>query len=122
MKERPAVVVAVLLRHLDRDAQGAAARHDAHLAQRVGARGEVGDEGVTGLVVGDDLPLLGIHQTGAGRAKEDLVERLLEVGGSDLLAVAPGGGQRGLVDEISQIGAGEAGRAAGERAFVDVGG
>ena len=79
-QEGAAVVMPILFRHLHRHAEGAPAGHDAHLPQRIGARCEVGDQGVSRLVIGDHLALLGVHQAGARGAEQDLVQSLFEVG------------------------------------------
>ena len=53
-------------------------------------------------------------------AHQDLVLGELEVGHLDLFLVAPRGQQGGLVDEVLEIGAGEARRRARELAYIDV--
>jgi len=82
---------------------------------RVGARQELGDDGVPGLVVGGvALLLLGEHGALALDAHEDLVLGVLEVEHLHL-ALAPARGEQGrLVDQVLQVGAGEAGGAAGD--------
>ncbi len=52
---------------------------------------------------------------------DDAVDRLLEHARGDLLRVGARGEQRGLVDDVGQVGAGEAGGAAGDDVEVDVG-
>ena len=59
------------------------------------------------LGVGDDPAL-------ALRAGDDPLEGLLELGHPDDLLVAPGGEDRRLVDEVREVGAGEARRLAGD--------
>ena len=54
-------------------------------------------------------------------AHQDLVLGVLEVDHLDDLLVLARGEQRGLVDQVREVGAGEAGRAAGEHLQVDVG-
>ena len=53
-------------------------------------------------------------------AKHDAVDRLFELGHADALLVPAGGQDRGLVDEVGEVGAGEAGRALGEDVQLDV--
>jgi hypothetical protein len=79
------------------------------------------DDGVAGLVVGGQR-LLGLahrHRAALG-AHQDLVARLVEVLHAHVLGVLARGEQRRLVDEVGQVGAGEAGRAAGDGHRVDV--
>ena len=54
-------------------------------------------------------------------AHHDLVLGLLELLHRDQALAAAGGEQRGFVDEVGEVGAGEAGRAAGDDARIDVG-
>ena len=51
---------------------------------------------------------------------DDAVDGLLQLGHADLLEAAAGGEQGGLVHEVGQVGAGEAGRAPGQHVEVDV--
>ena len=88
----------------------------------VGVLEVVADERVAHLVVGGDLALLLREEArlllGAGdHAHDPLLELLL----LDHLLAAARGEQRGLVDEVREVGAGEAGRAGGERVEVDLG-
>mgnify|MGYP003693790975 CR=1 FL=1 len=81
----------------------------------------VADERVAHLVVGRDLALLLGEQAGlllrpGDHAHDPFLELVLL---DHLLAVARGE-QRGLVDEVREVGAREAGRAGGERVEVDV--
>ena len=77
-------------------------------------------DGVAALVEGDDL-LLGVadHPAAPLRAGHDPLERLLELGHPDDLLVPPGGQDRGLVDEVREVRAGEAGRLLGDALDVD---
>ena len=77
-------------------------------------------DGVAALVEGDDL-LLGVADDPAPplRAGDDPLERLLELGHPDDLLVPPGGQDRRLVDEVGEVGAGEAGRLLGDALDVD---
>ena len=80
-----------------------------------------GDQRVAGLVIGGDPLLLVGEQHGlALGAHEDLVLGQLEVVHGDLLAVDAGGVEGGLVDHVGQVGAAEAGCAAGQHVEVDV--
>ena len=73
-------------------------------------------QGVAALVVGGDLLLLVVHEPGALlRAGDDAVDRLVERAGCRSASGAGAGGQqRGLVEHVGQVGAGEAGGAAGD--------
>ena len=53
------------------------------------------------------------------RAGDDPLQGLLELGHADDLLVAPGGEDRGLVDEVGEVRAGEAGRLAGDAFDLD---
>ena len=80
------------------------------------------DDGVAGLVIGGQPLLVLGHDQGAPLgAHHHLVLGVLELGHRDEALAAPGGEQRRLVDEVHQVGAGEAGRAARDRLEVDVG-
>jgi hypothetical protein len=79
------------------------------------------DERVPGLVVcGRALLLVGDDHALALRAHEHLVLRQLEVGHVDDLLVVARGVQRGLVDEVGEVCAREAGRAARDYLYVNV--
>ncbi len=112
-----AQAVAVLLRQRHGHAQRHAARDDGDLVQRVGLLRQHGHERVARLVEGRE-PALGLgHDHALARAAEaQLVARLLEVGGLDGVAPARHGHERGLVHQRFQVGAGEAGRGAGDLA------
>ena len=90
------------------------------LLDRVALRQDPLDDGVAALVVGDDR-LLGVRDDPrlALRAGDDPLERLLELGHPDDLLVAAGRQDRRLVDEVREVGAGEAGRLAGDALDVD---
>ena len=89
---------------------------------RRGVRQRVGHQRVPALVVRGDLLLVVAHRPGAPlRAGDDPVDRLLEEVVRDRPLLVTGGEQRGLVDHVGQVGAGEAGRTAGHRVEVDVG-
>ena len=68
------------------------------------------DDGVAAFVIGGQhLLFLGHDQRLALGAHHDLVLGLFELGLRHHALVAPCGGQRGFVDEVHQIGAGEPG-------------
>ncbi len=78
-------------------------------------------ERVARLVVGGDPLLFVAHGAGlALGAGDDAVDRLLERLRGDQPAVLARGEQRGLVDDVGEVGAGEPGGAAGDHAEVDV--
>ena len=92
------------------------------MKQRVGVGQHVGEHGVTALVEGDPRLLgVGEHEAVAGLAHEDPVSGGVEVAHLDELAPAPHGVQRGLVDEVGEVGAAHARSAAGDDRQVDVG-
>ncbi len=79
------------------------------------------DDGVATLVIGgEELLLLGHHQRLALGAHHHLVFGVFELDLRDHALVAPRCHQRRLVDEVHEIGAGKAGRAAGDGLEVDI--
>ena len=114
---------AVFLRQLLGDAEGGAARDDGDLVDRVGELLlELGDEGVTGFVPSCRLLLLVVddHAAALG-AHQHLVLGHLEVEHADHVLVLAGGQESGLVHEVLEVGADEAGCTAGDDVEVDVG-
>ena len=88
---------------------------------RVGVLEVVADDRVAHLVVGRDQPLLLAHDPGLLLGAGDHAhDPLLELDLGDLALAVAGGEQRRLVDEVGEVGAGEAGRLAGERVDVDL--
>ena len=85
------------------------------LCSGIGVGQQHRDQRVAGLVDGGD-PLLFVADDPrpALGAHEDLVLGDLEVDHGHGLLVLAGGDQRRLVDQVGEIGAGEAGRAAGQ--------
>src|SRR2546423_1713180 len=71
---------------------------------------------------GEGLFLLGHHHRAPLGAHHDLVLGVLELGHRHRALAAPRRHQGRLVDEIGEIGAGEAGGAAGDDLRVDIGG
>ena len=103
---------AVFSRQLDGVAERAdAARDDGNLVHRVGAGQRHRDQRVPHLVIGDDLALLGIKQAVALlQTRDHPLDRVGEIGHGHRIAAAAGRQQCRLVDEIGEVGAGEAGR------------
>ena len=100
--------IAVLGGHRHRVAEGHSAADDRHLVDRVALGQDPLHDRVAALVDGDDA-LLGIGDEpalslGAGN---DALQRLVELGHADDLPVAPGGQDRGFVDEVRQVGSRE---------------
>ena len=115
-----AVVVLVLGRQLQGPSERPAPRDDRHLVDRVGERQHVADDRVAALVVGDALLLLGAHHPGlALRSGDDPVDGLFHLAHRDLLVAVAGGEQGGLVHQVGQVGAGEAGRSTGQDVEID---
>ncbi len=111
----------VLLRDEHRAAEAAPARDDRHLVDgHVAVVQDALDQRVAGLVVGRELLLVVVHQAAALAAELDLLAGVLDVGGLDLLAVAAGGEERRLVQEVGELGAGKPGCPARDDAEVDV--
>src|SRR5215213_5938704 len=99
------VVVAVVLGALVGDAQGLSPRHDRHPVDRVRPRHDEAEDGVTALVVGDSLPLLGANQQRALGAEHDLLQSIQEVLLGDFLLLTARRQERRLVDQVSEVGA-----------------
>jgi hypothetical protein len=84
---------------------------------RVALGQQLADDGVAGLVVGRVAALFLGHDHGlALGAHDDLVLGLLEVLHLHHARIAAGGHQGGFVAQVGQVGAGHAGRAAGDDA------
>ena len=116
------VRVVVALGQAHDHAQRPAARDDRRLVDRV-RRGFVDrDDRVPRLVIGGHLLLVvGHHHAAALGAHHDLVLGVLELLHRDQALVAPRRQQRRLVDQVGEVGAREARRAARDGARVDVG-
>src|SRR4051812_36263839 len=111
----------VLLRHRDRVAQRLAAADDRDLVDRVGVLEVVADDRVAHLVVGRDQALLLAHDPGLLlRAGDHAHDPLFELDLGDLALAVARAQQRRLVDQVRQVGAGEAGGLAGQRVDVDL--
>ena len=112
----------ITLGQLHGDAQRAATRDDRDLVQRIGLRHMQGDQRMARLVIGRELLfLVGHRHRAALGAHQHLVLGVFEVGHSDEALADPRGPQGGLVDEIGEVGAGEARRAARQHPRIDVG-
>ncbi len=108
--------VAIVFRKRPRDAHRHPARNDRHLVHRIRFLGHPADDGVPRLVVGSDfLFFLRHHDRLALRADHDAVDRLVAVVHLDDVLVAARGEQRGLVQQVLEIGAREARRALRKR-------
>jgi hypothetical protein len=111
----------VLARQRDRVPERLPAGDDRDLVDRVGVRQVVADHRVAHLVIGGDPPFLVGHHAGLLLGTRDHAhDPFLELDLGDLALAVAGGEQRGLVDEVAQIGAGEAGRLAGQRVHIDL--
>ena len=82
---------------------------------------EMGHDGVTAFVVGEDPLLLLGDDTTLLQPGHDAVHRGVEVGLSDVLRVRPAGEDRRLVAEVREVGSGQSRRLARDHAEVDVG-
>ena len=88
-------------------------------ADRVGVRGQRGDQGVAGLVDGDGGEFAGGQRAAAPGAEQHAVAGTVEVGGGQGGAAAPDRGDGGLVDQVGQVRAGESGGGGGD--LIEVG-
>ena len=114
------VQVAVFLRQEAGEAAGHAAGDDAYLVGRVRLREQVPYQGVSGLVVSDDLPFsLADNATLPLRAGDDAVYRLVELRHRHFLLAAPRGQDAALVHQVGEVGAGEAGSLLGDDLQAD---
>ena len=115
------LVEAVLDGHDHRVSQGAAARQDRHLRDRVRVvQGGCG-QGVAALVVGGDGLVVVVHDARALlRARDDAVDGLVDRTVVDELHVRASGEQRGLVENVRQVGTREAGGTLGDLAQVNL--
>src|SRR4029077_5180354 len=69
-------------------------------ADRVGVRGQRGDQGVAGLVDGDGGEFTGSQRAAAPGAEQHAIAGTVEVGGDKSGAAAPDRGDGGLVDQV----------------------
>ena len=90
-------------------------------AQRIGARRQMRDQRMPTFVVGNHLAIILVHDGGAHGAQQHLVQRILEVALVDQLLVAARRGQRRLIDQVGEIGAGESGRSPRQAGDIDIG-
>ncbi len=98
----------VLGRQLQRVAQSLTARDDRDLVHRIGMLQHVPHERMAALVVGDRAALcLGHHAGLLLRAGDHALHRLLDFVHRDHGAVAARGEERGLVEQVRKVGAGE---------------
>ena len=103
-------------------AERSAARNDRRLVHGDARRHVHADDGVARLVErGQALFFLAHRHRLALGAHHHLVLGVFELGHGDDALVAPGGQQGRLVDEVGEIGAREAGRAAGDDLGIDIG-
>lgn len=94
---------------------------DGDLGDGVGVFAEGREQGVTGFVYGYRTPLFGQQRVGGlAAAQQHAVTCGVQVGRVDDGASGAYGVDGGFVDEVGQVGAGEARRAAGDAVQVDV--
>ena len=119
---RLADVQPVFLGQQLRDAQRPAARNDRHFVQPIDAGHQPGQHGVARLVIGGHrLFFAGEHFFALG-AHEHFVAGVLEVVHVDFVFAVARGPQGGFVDQIADVGAGQADGAASQPFEIDVGG
>ena len=75
---------------------------------------------MSGLVIGGHFPFIVVEDVFTQRSHEHLVAGQLEIVAGDTIFVGLGGDQRRLVDQVPQIGPGEADRAGGDLFQVHV--
>src|SRR6185312_1080357 len=101
-------------------AEGLPGAQDSDPGDRIGVRGQGGDQGVAGLVDGDGSELAGGQRAGVPGAEQHAVAGAVEVGGDQGGAARPHGGDGGLVDQVGQVRAGESGGGGGDLVQVGV--
>ncbi len=104
-----------------REAERHAAGNDGDFVDRIGAREQLRDQGVSRLVIGGVPALLEAddHASSLG-AHHDLVFGDLEIEHHDLLVAVTSREEGRFVHEVFEVGAGEAGGATREQLDVDV--
>ena len=112
--------VAVLLGQVHRVAERSPARDDRDLVHLLHRGEELGAEGVTGLVIGDDALLVVVDHAARLHAGDNALERGLEVLHQHHVAVVAAGEDRGLVADVGQVGAGQAAGLPRHQVEVDV--
>src|SRR5215212_1243374 len=103
------VVVAVVLGALVGDPKRLPPRHYRHPIDGVSPRYDEAKDGVTALVIGDALPLLGAHQQQALGSEHYLLQSVQEVLLAHPVLLAPRCKERCLVDQVPEVGAREPG-------------
>src|SRR5919108_2005229 len=116
------VQVPLLVRQVERVAEGLAARDDRRLLHREGAAHEVRHERVAAFVVSEDPLLLLGHHAPLLQSGDHALHRVVEVRLVDVLLVLAPGEDRGFVRDVREVGAGQPGRLSRDRRQVDVGG
>ncbi len=115
------VEVPVFLGRVERVAEGGAARDDGHLLDGLRVADEVRHERVATLVVGEDPLLLLGDDAPLLEPGDDPLYRRLEVGLADELLLRAAGENGGLVADVGEVGAREAGGLSRNLSQVDVG-
>ena len=100
--------------------EGLSGPEDRDSADRVGVRGQDGDQCVAGLVHGDCGEFTGRERTGVPGAEQHAIARAGKVGGRQADAVGPDRADRGLVEQVGQVGTGESRRGGGDLIQVSV--
>ena len=113
--------VFVVLWQLPRYAQRPTTRHDGDFVYRIGVRQELSYNRMTRFVIRSGAALLFTHDGGAAFwAHEDFVFGIFKVLHFDQTFVATCGEQRGFVDQVGQIRAGEAWGATCDHGHINV--
>ena len=111
----------VLLRKLQRVAQGLTAADNRDLVDRIGMLQDVAHQGMTALVVGNRGALgLGHHATLALRTGNHALHRFLDLVHRDHRTMTASGQQRRLVEQVRQIGTSKANGHLGELLKLNV--
>ena len=101
--------------------EGLPGTEDRDSADRVGVRGQDGDQRVAGLVHGDCGEFAGRERAGVPGAEQHAIARAGKVGCRQADAAVPDRADRGLVEQVGQVGTGESRRGGGDLIQVSVG-
>ena len=112
--------VAVLVGQVHDVAERLPAGDDRDLVDALGRLEQLAAERVAGLVIGDDAPLVVVERRRGLDARDDALERLVEVAHRQRVALAARAADRRLVADVREVGARQAARLLGDDAEVDV--
>ena len=114
------IAVAILIGQEHGHPQSATTGNNGHFIHRIMRRHETPDNAMPGFVIrGHFLFLIAHHHGTAFRAHHDFILGVFHILHGDRLAIATRGKKRRFINQIGEIRAGKAGRAAGNIARID---